>query len=236
MIHEFLHIWYALDERPNHHFQQDAVIGYLCGENLNYKMARGFNCAMVSASLYWPELCPFTKKQIGWTDSNGNHIPDILDVKPVVTLFPNNKKDTKTYKGRAISPALPNRNPHSEGGTIKPPHDLSVVLHLAPVPEKNLGIKDLFKKVPAFNPPFPWTRNDITINTIISVEYRILQGDRAMTDWMKAKPEDGAFDKAVEDFTFTLNPLNPGTYTIEVRAMNSVHLYSDVTSTQLIAK
>lgn len=237
MIHEFLHIWYAIDERPNHHFQQNAITGYLGGQNLNYNMAKGLKCSMISASLYWPELCPYTKKQIGWTDSNGNHIPDILDVKPVVTISSPGKDSTMTtFKGKAFSPPLPNRNPYSEGGTIKPPHDLSVVLHLVPTPEKRLGASDFFKKIPAFNPPFPWTRNDITINTIISAEYRVLQGGRAMTDWIKAKPEDGAFDKAIEDFTFTLKPLSPGTYTIEVRAMNSVHLYSDITSIQLIVK
>ena len=234
IIHEFLHVWYAIDEHPyNKHFQQDAIIGYLAGQNLNFKMAQGLKCSMISANAYWPELCPHTKKQIGWTDSNGNHIPDILDVKPVVTLLPNNKLGN-TYKGKAASPPLPNRNPYSEGGTIKPPHDLSVVLHLVPTPEKRLGIGNQFKKVPAFNPPFPWTRNDITINAIISVEYRILQGEKAMTDWMKARPEDGAFDKAVEEFTFTLTPLSPGTYTLEVRAINSVHLYSDVVRIQFI--
>ncbi len=226
IIHEILHVWYAVDEHTaNQHFKEDAVIGYLAGKNLNYNEAKGFRCIMNGPN--WPEICPYTKQQIGWTDSNGNHIPDILDVKPVVTLFPNNKLGN-TYKGKAASPPLPNRNPYSEGGTIKPPHDLSVVLHLAPVPEKNLGINNLFKKVPAFTPPFPWTRNDITINKIISVEYRVLQGGKAIIDWIKADSEDGAFDKAVENFKFTLKPLSPGTYTLEVRSMNSVHLYSDV--------
>jgi hypothetical protein len=103
-----------------------------------------------------------------------------------------------------------------------------VVLHFAPVTGKNLGINNLFKKVPAFTPPCPWTRNDITINKIISVEYRVLQGGKAIIDWIKAESEDGVFDKAVENFKFTLKPLSPGTYTLEVRSMNFVHLYSDV--------
>ena len=236
IIHEFLHVWYAIDEHTmNKHFREDAVSGYLAGENLNYGKAKGYKSIMYYTQ-DWPEISPYTKKQIGWTDSNGNHIPDILDVKPVVTLSPNTKMYTKTYNGRAVSPPLANSNPYSEGGTIKPPYDLSVVLHLVPVPEKSLGIKNLYKKVPGFNPPFPWTRNDITINTIISVEYRVLQNGKAVTDWIKARPEDGAFDKAVEDFTFTLKPLSPGTYSIEVRAMNSVHLYSDVINMQFIVK
>ena len=234
LIHEFLHVWYALDEHPyNRHFQQDAVSGYLGGQNRNYNKAMGVECSMHSANLYWPEICPYTLKQIGWTDSDGDHIPDILDVKPEVSIFSNPEKTALTYRGKAFSPALPNKNPYSAGGTIKPPHDLSVVLHLVPVPERRLGIRQLFKKVPAFNPPFPWKRNDITINRIISVEYRVQQQERLKTERMGAKPVDGSFDEAAEDFEFTLNPLNPGTYTIEIRSKNSVHLYSELVKMQI---
>jgi hypothetical protein len=237
LIHEFLHVWYAIDEHTiNKHFREDAVSGYLAGENLNYGKAKGYKSVMYYVQ-DWPEMSPYTKKQIGWTDSSGNHIPDILNVKPVVTISSSEKdSNMMTFKGRAFSPPLPNRNPYSEGGSIKPPYDLSVVLHLAPVPEKSMGIKNLYKKLPGFHPPFPWTRNDITINTIVSVEYRILQGEKVTIDWIKAKPEDGAFDQAGENFAFTLKPLSPGTYALEVRAMNSVHLYSDVINKQFIVK
>jgi hypothetical protein len=227
LIHEFLHVWYAIDEHPyNKHFQKDAVSGYLGGQNLNYKEDMGYKCVMYTGS-YWPEICPHTKKQIGWTDSNGDRIPDILDIKPVVKISSNPEKGSMTFKGRATSPALPNNNPYSDGGTVKPPYDLSVALHLAPVPEKRLGIRQGFKRIPAFKPPFPWTRNDITINKIISVEYRILQNDRVIRDWTEADPDDGAFDYAVEDFSFSMKSLKPGTYTLEIRSKNSVHLYSD---------
>jgi len=237
IIHEFLHVWYAVDEHPfNKHFQDDAVSGYLGGQNLNYNKAMGLKCSMYSANLYWPEICKYTKRQIGWTDSDGDHIPDILDVKPVVTVFPDIQKGLMSYKGKAFSPPFPNKNPYSEGGTIKPPYDLSVVLHLAPVPEGRLGIKNLFKKVPAFEPPFQWTRNDITINKIILVEYRLLRDEKPVTEWITAESEDGAFDYTVEDFSFTLKAIKPGIYTLEVRSKNSVHLYSDVVRKQITVR
>jgi hypothetical protein len=229
MIHEFLHVWYAIDEHPaNKHFREDAVIGYLGGQNLNYKMRKGYKCSMYSANLYWPRLCPYTKQHIGWADSDGDNIPDILDVLPIVTVSPIAEAGSLTYKGKAISPPFPNKNPYSEGGSIKPPHDLSVVLHLVPASERRVGIMHRFRKVPAFKPPFPWTRNDITINEIILVEYRVSQGEKVVREWTKAQPDDGAYDEAVEDFTFTLEALSPGTYTLEVRSMSSVHLYSDI--------
>ena len=233
IIHEFLHVWYAVDEHTkNRHFKEDAVIGYLGGPNLNYNKAMGFKCVMYRGP-HWPNICPYTKKHIGWTDNDGNHIPDILDIKPTIALSSTSENgSTKIYKGSSFSPPLPNRNPYSEGGTIKPPHDLSVVLHLAPVPEKRLGIRKLFKKAPAFNPPFPWTRNDISLNKIILVEYRILQKKKAMTEWILAKPFDNVFDEAVENFIITLKSFNYGTYSLEVRSRNSVHLYSDIVRKQ----
>jgi hypothetical protein len=234
IIHEFLHVWYAIDEHTmNKHFREDAVSGYLGGENLNYGKARGYKSIMYS-TLDWPELSPYTIKQIGWADSDSDHIPDILDVAPVVTLYSDANKSSAIYKGRAFSPPLPNRNPYSEGGTIKPPHDLSVVLHLVPVPERRLGIRNLFKKVPAFNPPFSWTRNDITINRITSVEYRILQNEKVVADWASAQPDDGSFDYSEENFTFNLKHLKPGKYAIEIRSKNSVNLYSDIVRSEVI--
>lgn len=229
LIHEFLHLWYAVDEHTkNKHLRGDAVLGYLGGENKNYGMAEGRECSMYSANLYWPALCEYTKKHIGWTDSDGDHIPDILDVQPVLTVTSRTDGERVEFSGEALSPPLPNRNPYSEGGTIRPPHDLSVVLHLAPVPSKRLGIKKLFRKTDPFEPPFPWTKNDITINEIISVEYRVSEGGRTITDWTAAAADDGAFDDTLEKFHFGFGPPGPGRYEVEVRASNSVFIRSSV--------
>ncbi|MEW6009456.1 MAG: polymorphic toxin-type HINT domain-containing protein [Candidatus Omnitrophota bacterium] len=58
--------------------------------------------------------------------------------------------------------------------------------------------------------------NDVGLNTISSVDYRINQGA-----WVKADSQDGNFDTGNEDFTFTTPELKNGNYTIEVRATNS---------------
>lgn len=68
--------------------------------------------------------------------------------------------------------------------------------------------------------PYPWgdrPRNDISVNTIASVQYRVNGGS-----WKSTIPADGAFDEAEESFTFTPLLLWAGTYLIETRAINSV--------------
>ena len=58
---------------------------------------------------------------------------------------------------------------------------------------------------------------DVTLNTITRIEYRINGGA-----WSDTEPSDGAFDNGEEEFTFDLPSLSDGSYTIEVRAINSV--------------
>lgn len=60
-------------------------------------------------------------------------------------------------------------------------------------------------------------KNDVTTNTIASVEYRVDGGT-----WMWVNADDGAYDEAVETYSFTTLPLTEGTHTIETRASNSV--------------
>lgn len=72
----------------------------------------------------------------------------------------------------------------------------------------------------------PWdspTRPDVTINTIVRVEYRVNGGE-----WQWATAADGAFDGASEEFTFTLRNLDYGRYNIEVRAVNSAGKVSTI--------
>lgn len=58
---------------------------------------------------------------------------------------------------------------------------------------------------------------DINILTISNVQYRINGGS-----WNNASPSDGSFDSAFENYTFTIGPLAPGTYTIETRAIDEL--------------
>ncbi|RPJ49324.1 MAG: hypothetical protein EHM19_00510 [Candidatus Latescibacterota bacterium] len=58
--------------------------------------------------------------------------------------------------------------------------------------------------------------NDITLNTIERVEYRIDGGE-----WIEALAADGAFDSLYEEYVFTTAPLAETTHVVEVRAVNS---------------
>ncbi len=57
---------------------------------------------------------------------------------------------------------------------------------------------------------------DVTLNRIAGVQYRINSGA-----WQNASAVDGAFDEPTEAYTFTTAPLLDGTYTFEVRTLDS---------------
>ena len=59
--------------------------------------------------------------------------------------------------------------------------------------------------------------NDISLNKISSVQYRVNSGS-----WQNASAQDGSFNEANEDFTFTLPLLSDGSYYLETRAKNSI--------------
>jgi PKD repeat protein len=58
--------------------------------------------------------------------------------------------------------------------------------------------------------------NDVTINTIANIQYRVDSGS-----WIGASASDGAFDEPAESFTFTTSTLSTGVHTICARATNS---------------
>lgn len=73
----------------------------------------------------------------------------------------------------------------------------------------------------AYDQPYPHHTylnvQDVTINKIASVQYRINGGA-----WNNAVPTDGFFNLDYEQFTFTTPVLSNGTYTIEVIATNTL--------------
>lgn len=76
--------------------------------------------------------------------------------------------------------------------------------------------------------PFPSDfQNDVTLNTIQMVEYRVDDGP-----WIPTLPTDGAFDSEQEGFSAEL-PLYDGSYTVEVRAVNSAGAVSPASLRQL---
>jgi hypothetical protein len=60
------------------------------------------------------------------------------------------------------------------------------------------------------------TRPDVTINKISSVKYRIDYGG-----WSDASATDGFFDEDVEDYNFTVGPLEPGLHLIDTQAYST---------------
>jgi len=60
-------------------------------------------------------------------------------------------------------------------------------------------------------------RNNLSINEILSVEYSLDEGP-----WLSASPLDGAFDEALENYTFTVAFQTRETHMLKIRAANSV--------------
>jgi hypothetical protein len=65
--------------------------------------------------------------------------------------------------------------------------------------------------------------NDITINRILKVEYRVDGGP-----WNDATPSDGVWDQGYEAYHFTTDPLSDTTHVIEARAH---HTYGNIDTT-----
>jgi hypothetical protein len=80
------------------------------------------------------------------------------------------------------------------------------------------------------NNPQPWASgNDVTINTISKVYYRVDSGS-----WIVATPTDGLYDSYQESFTFTTSSLSVGQHVIEAQAMNSVMNLDPTPSSDII--
>jgi hypothetical protein len=165
--HEIGHIFYATDEYNG----KTEYSGYLNVSDV--ENSGGIMDAVANFS-----LSEGTKGQVGWRDSDGDGIQDIVDTFPKTKLviYPSNLTgdSTLTYAGYVTEVPYPNSNPNGTG-------------------------------------------RDLTINTIVKVEYRIDLGE-----WYDASPVDGAFDEAVENFTFTIQQPISETSTVEVRGINSV--------------
>jgi hypothetical protein len=171
LAHETGHVFWATDEYNT----VNEYSGYL-----NAMDNEGSGCVMDTCTLC---LSTGTQLQIGWKDTDGDNILDIIDTNPDTNLdqyLPDpTTSATLVYTGSAIVVPYPNNNPN-------------------------------------------WwnSGNDVTINTISNVEYRVDGGS-----WQNANPVDGSYDSFKEHFTMTIGPLSPGTYAIEARAQNSVGNY-----------
>lgn len=168
IAHETGHIFWATEE----YNQAVEYSGYL-----NSQDNEGSGCLMDTNN--WC-LSSGTQQQIGWKDTDGDNILDIIDTNPETTIIPYHPDPTSnttlTFTGSATVVPYPNNN------------------------------------------PCYWNSgNDVTINTISTVQYRIDSGY-----WVNANSKDGAFDNPTEEFTITIESLSLGPHTITVRAINSV--------------
>jgi hypothetical protein len=90
--HEVGHVFFALDEYTSAGISCGSVSGYLQVQNQNSAFpAAGSclsntNCIMRSNQIGTTGVEPFTRGQIGWTDSDADGIPDIVDTFPITNL------------------------------------------------------------------------------------------------------------------------------------------------------
>ncbi len=111
LAHEAGHIYRAEDEYclPDYYCCSPSVTaGYL--NVLNSNCQQDPPCIM---NLYTPDTCSVTKEQLGWRDTDGDGVPDILDVPPSTTLdeySPDPTDDqTPTFTGSASVGYYPNQ-------------------------------------------------------------------------------------------------------------------------------
>jgi len=123
MAHELGHSFYALDEYQEAGEGCTARSGYLNGDNQNSCYPGGcggcatntFACIMRSVSISVAQVCVYTKGQIGWTDTDSDSIPDILDTSCETILYAYTpdpcSTSTPAYAGTCWVERLENLNP-----------------------------------------------------------------------------------------------------------------------------
>lgn len=130
MAHEIGHSFYALDEYYEAGHGCTETSGYLAYENQNSEYPGGAGgclnnmtfCIMRSVALGVARICPYTKGQIGWPDTDTDSIPDILDTYPETVLnaySPDpDTAETPSFTGTANVTKLTNLNPYGRGNNI----------------------------------------------------------------------------------------------------------------------
>lgn len=186
VAHAIGHTFYATDE------YNDIIehSGYL---NVSDKNTRDCIMGCVNNAMGgYDRPCDSAAGQLGWTDTDADGIPDIIDTFPRMTMdLVSNQSggNAVRFTGSITEAPLPNRNQYRSQW----PSSWAVCFRV------------------------PHTGRSITIKTITSVEYRIDYGS-----WVNATASDGTFNEAEENFTFTIPLPADSHHVIEVRGTNSV--------------
>ncbi len=122
--HEMLHPFYALDEYTGGNCNEQS--GYLGTDNQNQvpSCASDVLCLMrsdLTGAFAADSVCWYTRGHVGWRDTDGDAILDILDTNPATTLdaFPDTTDSpTPTLTGTAQVTFLTNVNPRGQGNEI----------------------------------------------------------------------------------------------------------------------
>ncbi len=125
VAHETGHTFYALDQYYAANQDCTKTAGYIGAPNQNseYNSNSG-GCAINELSIMRGGVYPYQQnsldkyaaEQIGWRDSDGDNIIDILDVQPVIAITSReeNSNGTYTVSGRATVGKMKNVNPYTD--------------------------------------------------------------------------------------------------------------------------
>lgn len=193
--HETGHIFYALDEYYASGCAAADRSGYLNGPNTNCEdinQVAPYTCIMRGDTppYYSPAVCPHTAHMLGWDDDDP--VNTIIDIldQPPSTALTAFAPDPTTN----TSPVYYGMAHTTAAYTNSNQYD------------------------------FAWTgpraANNISVNRVASVEYRVDGGA-----WAAATPRDGAFDQTIDSFTFTAAGLASGAHTIQARALDVFGAY-----------
>jgi hypothetical protein len=109
--HEACHAFYATDEYGG----VTETSGYLGVQD-----QEGSGCMMEMPNAWW--LCVNSQEQLGWRDTDGDGLLDIVDTFPNTVLNPFFPDPTSTqiltYNGTATESPYPNQNPYGSGRSI----------------------------------------------------------------------------------------------------------------------
>jgi hypothetical protein len=122
LAHELAHSFYALDEYASAAIPCAQQSGYLAAQNGNSLVAgcpaADPTCIMRSVVLASASLETYTKGQIGWTDTDADGLPNVIDTAPLAALdpyVPSGDPYRPALTGTAIDVPLGNANPMGYG-------------------------------------------------------------------------------------------------------------------------